>query len=583
MERTGGLESAGIALLPLSSEKRASGWERRARPAVLPAGAIRHDTSEGVILVSTRRKLVLSAALCAVTIPMGAPASSSAARDRGREARHVLLLSVDGLHASDLADYVRLAPGSTLARLSRHGTTYANALTTLPSDSFPGMLALATGGTPRSTGVYYDDSYDRSLFAPGSGCAGQPGAEIVYDETVDHDLTRLDGGGGIDPAKLPLSGTPGDCHPLFPHSFLRVNTIFEVAREAGLPTAWSDKHPSYDLLNGPSGAGVGDLFTPEIAANDPVTGSPFANSEDSTIRYDGLKVDATVDEIHGLRSDGSAGPGEPAIFGMNFQAVSVAQKLPDPAAALDPTGCPGSPPTPCPFVGGYRPDGSFGPALRQGLDFVDASLARMVAAMTRRERATTEIVITAKHGQSPVDPAKLHRVGKGVVPDLVTQATGATVDGSQAQVTEDDVALIWLARPFQGKDADLLARLRGAPATSAAFIDHVIGDAELGQRFGDPATDPRVPDAIVQPKLGGLYSTSKAKVAEHGGGTLDDRNVALLVVDPSHDDRGDDDPATVDDPVSTTQVAPSILRFLRLDPSDLRAVREEGTRPLPHD
>jgi len=50
---------------------------------------------------------------------------------------------------------------------------------------------------------------------------------------------------------------------VYPHSYLKVNTVFEVARAAGLRTAWSDKHPAYEILNGPSGAGVQDLFTPE--------------------------------------------------------------------------------------------------------------------------------------------------------------------------------------------------------------------------------------------------------------------------------------------------------------------------------
>jgi len=42
------------------------------------------------------------------------------------------------------------------------------------------------------------------------------------------------------------------------------NTIFEVVRSKGGHTAWADKHPAYDLVNGPSGKGVEDLFTPEI-------------------------------------------------------------------------------------------------------------------------------------------------------------------------------------------------------------------------------------------------------------------------------------------------------------------------------
>src|SRR5438105_7706165 len=68
-------------------------------------------------------------------------------------ARHVLLLSIDGFHALDLALYVRLYPGSALASLAGMGVTYTNASTSRPSDSFPGLLSMVTGGSPRSTGV----------------------------------------------------------------------------------------------------------------------------------------------------------------------------------------------------------------------------------------------------------------------------------------------------------------------------------------------------------------------------------------------------------------------------------------------
>jgi hypothetical protein len=66
----------------------------------------------------------------------------------------------------------------------------------------------------------------------------------------------------LDPGTLPVD--PASCQPVYPHTYLRVNTVFEVARAHGLGTAWSDKHPAYEVLNGPSGAGVQDLFTPEI-------------------------------------------------------------------------------------------------------------------------------------------------------------------------------------------------------------------------------------------------------------------------------------------------------------------------------
>jgi len=186
-----------------------------------------------------------------------------ATRAEHARVRHVLLISVDGLHQRDLARFIADHPASALSQLSQSGVTWDDARATTPSDSFPGLLALVTGGTPKSTGVYYDDSYDRTLYPPGSKCQGTAGSEIVYDESDDFDVDRLFSG-GINPKNLPLQKDASGCHPLYPHSFLRVNTIFEVAKAAGLRTAWSDKHPSYDLVNGPSGKGVDDLYTPEI-------------------------------------------------------------------------------------------------------------------------------------------------------------------------------------------------------------------------------------------------------------------------------------------------------------------------------
>src|SRR5205814_9570518 len=65
--------------------------------------------------------------------------------------RHVLLISVDGLHQQDLYWYVRNYPHSLLATLDHRGVEYSNAQTPFPSDSSPGMVAQVTGGNPRST------------------------------------------------------------------------------------------------------------------------------------------------------------------------------------------------------------------------------------------------------------------------------------------------------------------------------------------------------------------------------------------------------------------------------------------------
>lgn len=173
--------------------------------------------------------------------------------DSAHHVKHVLLISVDGLHALDLSTYVATHPDSTLADLSRHGVTYTNNSTSSPSDSFPGLASLVTGGSPVTTGLWYDDTYNRALSPPaltdglgnpGGNCPGKIGTNVAWDEAVDKDLTRLDGGGGLNPQYLVRDANSG-CKPILPHEYLRVNTIFEVVRAAGGLTAWTDKHPSY--------------------------------------------------------------------------------------------------------------------------------------------------------------------------------------------------------------------------------------------------------------------------------------------------------------------------------------------------
>ena len=235
----------------------------------------------------------------ALTLSVAYPAEND--REGGQEEgiQHVLLVSVDGLHAVDLANYIKAHPNSALAQLSRHGITYPQASCSKPSDSFPGLLAMVTGGSPGTTGVYYDDSYDRLLLTPlidgdGNPLGGNtPGTEIVYDETIDFDLTRPDAGGGINPQRLPRD--PVTLAPVYPHSFLRVNTIFEIAKKANLRTAWSDKHPAYDIVNGPSGNGVDDLFTPEINSY-----TPESATTTRVVNTSSLRGTETMEEIFEL-------------------------------------------------------------------------------------------------------------------------------------------------------------------------------------------------------------------------------------------------------------------------------------------
>jgi hypothetical protein len=480
--------------------------------------------------------------------------------DGSRKVDRVLLISIDGFHQQDLARFVTANPSSTLAFLSHQGITYANASTSKPSDSFPGMLAMATGGTPRSTGVYYDDSFDRKLAPPAgtafSGVSGNcttgvfPGTEILYDETIDKDLTKLDAGGGIDPNALPRDPANG-CAPVFPHQFLRVNTIFEVIKSNGLGrTAWSDKHPSYEILSGPSGTGVDDLFTPEINNSSMnITGSIAA-----TEAYDDIKVQAILNEIDGKNSLGTMAEPVPVIFGMNFQAVSVGQKLP---------------------VGGYVDAAGTPTANLEGaLAHTDASLGKMVAELKKKGLFdTTLIIISAKHGQSPIDHARLRTLTAANSGPLgpITTRPSSILAADAAQVTQDDIALVWLTNSATtAADVALLQ----ANHTGAAIQTIFAGDA-IEDMFGNPATDTRVPDIVVQPNPGVIYTGSTGKIAEHGGFAPDDVHVGLLVSMPGLHAR------SIDAKVETRQVAPTILKVLGLDPHQLKAVQSEHTQALP--
>jgi hypothetical protein len=296
-----------------------------------------------------RRFLILGVLAGLAAIAAGtATAGGASPHNRKQAAEHVLLLSVDGLHQSDFVWYAKHNPHSALARLVRKGVEFTHAQTPFPSDSFPGMVAQVTGGNPKTTGVYYDDSWNHALLPAGTtSCAGvKAGAEVTYFEQGDLNPLALDAGQGlpglpdgileltgnatslIDPAQLPVD--PATCKPIYPHQYLKVNTIFEVARAAGMRTAWADKHPAYEILNGPSGTGIQDLFTPEINSEAPTPGSSNDWTTDNalTMQYDSYKVHAILNEIDDYDHTGATKVGTPAIFGMNFQTVSTAEKLP---------------------------------------------------------------------------------------------------------------------------------------------------------------------------------------------------------------------------------------------------------------
>jgi hypothetical protein len=529
-------------------------------------------------------KLKAMAFCAAFLLTVSAPLlkAQSAATLSSDRFTHVLLISVDGLHALDVANYVTNNPRSALAELSRHGITYTVARTPANSDSFPGLLAQVTGGSPITHGLFYDVSYDRTIFDPtNTTCSGNTGGNfMVFDESIDLYVNGISQN-VIDPTKLPNRLVNGNCVRMFPHEAMRTNTIFEVAKAAGGHTAWADKHPAYDIVNGPSGKGVDDLYTPEITN---VGGLDNTHSVVCTAENDQKKVQAIINEINGLSHDGKKAPGTPMVFGMNFQAVSVGQKLAidnydnscvddtDPKINQQP--------------GGYT-DGAGIPSavLAYGLQQTDQALASMIVALKNEGiYESTLFIVSAKHGQSPINPVKVNKPGHFAdlvanLPDGKTNPAAIAITnaancatGPCGFVQDDDIALVWLQG--QNISGQQVADYLNTNATPL-FIDEVMGGVELKLKFNDPTKDSRTPDIIVQPVYGTIYTTSTAKNSEHGGFSFGDTNVGLIVSNPALK------PSVVKTPVATSQIAPTILHALGLDPQSLRSVRVEGTELLP--
>jgi Type I phosphodiesterase / nucleotide pyrophosphatase len=404
---------------------------------------------------------------------------------------------------------------------------------------------------------------------------GAPGASLT------------DGGiASIDPSRLVRN--PGNgCKPVYPGQFVRANSIFSVIHQAGGYTAWSDKHLAYaSVASGIGPAALNDFFAPEINSN--VIGLPgvttptgrscatvrdpgadltaWTNSFENIQCYDTLKVDAILNEIDGRDHLGTRRTEVPTIFGMNFQAVSVGQKLIEKSNGV--TG------------GSLDAAGTPGPALLDEFKFVDAAIGAFVRQLKARGLyETTLIVITAKHGQSPIDPNRyVSQLINGTSPATLLSNAGfipnseSTNNPTGIGPTEDYVSLIWLN---SSADTDASVKIVEDNASSAGIALGQIYYGPLALNYNNPTLDPRTPDILVTPNVGVKYSGSSKKFVEHGGFAHDDTNVVLLLSNPSYR------PPAVRAEVGTAQVAPTILKALGIDPRLLDAVRVEGTSVLP--
>jgi hypothetical protein len=454
--------------------------------------------------------------------------------------KHAIVISIDGAHAIDLALYAKNNPQSAIAQLQQRAITFSNARQPLLGDSTPGLLSIMTGGSPAATGLMYSPFYDRSLSPPASNCAVK-GASYYVDEKWVKDMKREDSGGGIDPDKLPRDAAKG-CTPVYPHQLMRVNTVFEVVKAAGRRTAWIDQHEMYnDLLRGPSGGGLVESIALERK------GVP--QSLEGFMGQDGRRVDLLLRQIRGQDASGKA-VGAPAVFGMGFISFGAVQKS-----------------------AGYKDgDATLTEPLKEALDFVDGSVGRVVAELKARKLYdSTMIVLTAKHGQSPIDVKQRRVIDRNVI----REAVNGVAPGLLAHGSLDSIGLIYLKDA--SRTGEVVAALRAK--ASEAGIQKIYAGEQLQQLM--PLRDSRTPDILVQPQLGAFYTedvegdAARALLAEHGGMIDEDTHVPLIVSFPGAK-------ASVNRAqVQTSQVAPTVLAALGLKPGALKAVQLEGTPVLP--
>jgi arylsulfatase A-like enzyme len=205
---------------------------------------------------------------------------------------------------------------------------------------------------------------------------------------------------------------------------------------------------------------------------------------------------------------------------------------------------------------------------------------------------TTLIVITAKHGQSPIDSSRYLGIstfaGDPISTSPATIAANAgclplsesPLNPTGIGPTEDDGSLLWLDTQCTAATVAGLLEAQSPSTNNIAGIGEIYWGPGVTQLFNAPGLppfgDPRTPDIIVHSNIGVTYSGSTAKLAEHGGFSHDDTNVMMLLSWPKLT------PGTVTTPVTTMQVAPTILKALGFNPASLQAVQVEGTPVLPN-
>ena len=507
--------------------------------------------------------------ICAI---LGAIFLAGPMRGLAAPARHVIIISIDGLHEADLTDSATSALLPNIIALAHDGIWYKNASCTHPSDSFPGTLAYLTGAGPASTGVYYDDTFCRSLVGPGGDADSPMGTQVRLTAAIDRQPRMFSGGGdfdatSIDPAKIPLDPARHFA-PVFPHSYLKVSTIFEIVHAAGLRTVLLEKHPSYAIASGPSGAGVDDMYCPEIDAPVALIDGKLVDGFSAAagtrleqiihnlpmvMAYDDLKVAALLREIGGQDWRGRPRFGAPGLAVLNLQTVNIGQKS---------------------LAGGIDQSGGaeiVSRELTDALHHADGDIASIVLKLHAAGIwDDTLIFLTAKHGNSP-------RIGTATVAGggrILTTLKAAGIE--LAGYTQDQIGLYWLADGSQtARAAQILLALRDGPDNPG--IDQILWADSL-KAAGLAGPSDRTPDLVLTARPGMFLLDLLSKRAEHGALNEEDTHVPLIlcggVVASRHG-------VVVVEQVKSTQIAVTALRALGLDESALQGAKAEHTHVLP--
>lgn len=384
-------------------------------------------------------------------------------------AQRALIISIDGLRAVNLANFVSSHPQSALAELTRRGVTYTNAHIAWP-DTAAAMIAIASGGSPISTGIFSSQGFDRAMQRDGDGC--RPVASDL-DLTAGHSI---------------LFEAESGCDALQAHRLVRVNTIFDVVHAAVGRTAWADASAGYaDLLRGFSGNALDDVFIASAAPHD-IDRISAAEEQDREC------VDAVLRWM-------AKGPDAPRLAGLSLIGLDAAQR----SIPLLQTASPGT----------------AGSVKRSPLEHADAQVRRIVSALDKAGLfESTWIIVTARHG-SIGDTANLRVVDSALVEQVAKMAAGGELD----RVVAGTAAMIWLKHPEKTETI--------VNAYRTKMLDLGIGAIYFGEKLklimNTAKEDSRMPDVILEPQAGVVWAI-EGQWPKHLGGFSDDENhVAMLI------------------------------------------------------